>query len=64
MLEHPDITAAQLTGYPKPTYMGPALKCDDCGSPIYPGEAFYELDEKVYCEGCIDCAVRERKRYA
>lgn len=34
---------------PEPVYL-----CDECGDGIYDGEPYYSIDDKHYCEGCID----------
>ena len=29
-------------------------KCHFCSEPIYEGESCYEIDNLIYCEGCMD----------
>ena len=29
-------------------------ECDCCGADIYEGDDYYEIEEKRYCEPCID----------
>lgn len=32
----------------------PKYWCGDCGEPIYEGEFYYDIDDKIICEKCID----------
>ena len=31
-----------------------ACTCDECGEPIYVGEKYYDIEDTVICEDCID----------
>ena len=28
--------------------------CEECGADIYEGETYYEIDDKCYCEDCVN----------
>ncbi len=28
--------------------------CDCCGEEIYEGEAYYDIADRIYCEGCVE----------
>ena len=50
-LQHPYITAALATGYPKPYK---PLLCDTCKDVIQPGEYYGECDGRLICSDCIE----------
>lgn len=29
--------------------------CSECGNPIQNGEAYYEIDNEIVCEDCMNC---------
>lgn len=31
-----------------------ACTCDECGEPIYVGEKYYDIEDIVVCENCIE----------
>ncbi len=51
-LQHPDITAAEATGYPEP-YMHSRLHCERCGCGIYEDMPYYEIEDKPLCPDCV-----------
>lgn len=51
MLEHPDITRIQRTGYPVPLC---ELLCTQCHQPIYSGETYGVCDHRVICADCLE----------
>ena len=54
-LEHPDITAAQRTGYPQRVRAKVAAFCSDCGAPIFPGERFLRIRGwGCLCQDCVE----------
>ena len=54
MLQHPDITAAERTGYPYGRAPKPAFCCDECGQDVYVGESYYALDGRRFCRKCVE----------
>lgn len=52
-LEHPDITEAHYTGYPR-SHREPAAvhKCLVCGEYIYEGDNFYNVADGEVCTDC------------
>jgi formylmethanofuran dehydrogenase subunit E len=49
--EHPDISTALATGYPK--RYKPIL-CDTCKEAVQPGEHYGEFDGRIICTDCIE----------
>ena len=56
MIEHPDITAAELTGYPRQRQNG--LRCRLCGCIICEDEPYYDLEDWIYCPNCLAKCLR------
>lgn len=58
MLEHPDITNALRTGWPRGGAEGTIPCCEDCGQEVQPGSGKYDrlfqwVDEWL----CFDCVM-------
>ena len=56
-LEHPDITAAQLTGYPERKKRQIVQTCDICGETLDQCERFIQIPEISnlrVCESCVE----------
>lgn len=52
MLEHPDISTAQIYGYQfKPTE--PICFCDRCGGDINEGDDYYDTGNEFVCKCCM-----------
>lgn len=51
-LQHPDITAAERTGYPNRIHTG--LSCDWCFGNIYDGEVYFDVHGEILCSDCMD----------
>ena len=58
-LEHPDISYALATGYPKSAPSG-VCTCAYCGCVIREDDPYYEIAGVDYCPDCV----QEAKRYA
>lgn len=57
MRDHPDIEAAERTGYQhKPKVFA---YCEECGGEIYVGENYYEIRDMVFCPWCIETMRKE-----
>lgn len=55
MIEHPDITAIQRTGYPRwcPD-AEPTMFCDNCGAELMRGDKFYRVHNECFCVDCME----------
>ena len=53
-LEHPDVTAAQLTGYPRRHTRVYVPNCTMCGEPISSAEWYFPYGDELICSNCID----------
>lgn len=64
-LEHPDITAAHLTGYAA-SHREPAAvaRCAVCGASICEGDDYYDLSDEAVCEGCDRDYMRRFRKIA
>lgn len=59
-LQHPEITRALRTGYPRPEIRPAAAPvCQLCGYAVRPGELYGACDGKVLCGSCADDEWRE-----
>lgn len=50
--DHPDIIRVETTGYiedEKAEY-----QCSCCECEIYEGEVYFEIEEEIYCEDCLN----------
>ena len=52
-LQHPDITAAERTGYPRGREPEVFAQCEYCGDDIYIGEDYYDIHGYKYCWHCM-----------
>ena len=61
-LQHPDITAAERTGYPRSFRFRPRkyTDCDWCGKSIIEGDEYYDVHGEILCMDCMS----ECRRYA
>ena len=58
MMQHPDITAAERTGYPCNREPIGYLTCDWCGENIYLSEDYYDIHGEILCVECVnECKV-------
>ena len=53
-LQHPDVTAAERTGYAPGRAPAAAFRCDECGEDVRVGEAYYEVGARRYCRRCVE----------
>lgn len=57
MLEHPDITSAVLTGYPRKRIRMMTSRiiheCDSCGEPLTNCAWFIEVGGERMCDSCV-----------
>ena len=59
-LEHPDVSAAQRTGYARGREPKVAAFCSECGEPIFVGEIFLRISHfGCICHDCVDANWRE-----
>lgn len=56
-LEHPDITAALMTGYPRRKTV--SYNCDGCGEPLLEQEWFVDIGGSRYCNVCVEAMKQE-----
>lgn len=54
MLQHPDITAAERTGYPRGMEPQIFTTCDWCGAEIRIGDDYYNIHGEILCTQCVD----------
>lgn len=59
ILEHPDITHALLTGYPKP--IRPGVECTGCGCVLFGDDKIFFLDGEELCDSCFMSQLEEYK---
>lgn len=52
--DHPDIRAAERTGYAYGKEPKGYLTCDWCGGEIYLGTDYYEIQGETICSECVD----------
>lgn len=53
-LQHPDITAAERTGYPRHRQPRVFTTCDWCGTEIQEGDEYYEIHGEILCAECVN----------
>ena len=51
-LQHPDITAAERTGYPRQPRV--FTTCDWCGTEIREGDEYYDIHGEILCAECVN----------
>ena len=51
-VEHPDITAIILTGYPL-GYEEDLVFCEECGTDITDDDVYEDYDHECLCERCL-----------
>jgi len=57
--DHPDITAAERTGYPRRIEPVSHLECDWCGQKICGGDEYFDIHGEILCFDCgTDCLRR------
>lgn len=57
MLEHPEITQIEKTGYPHRRYNSRfACVCHTCDCEMREGDPAYDLGDHIYCEECVKAA--------
>lgn len=39
---------------PEATHLEPVCKCSECGEGMYNGEPYYQINEHIICEECIN----------
>jgi DNA-directed RNA polymerase subunit RPC12/RpoP len=39
----------------------PAGVCNSCGDKVYIGEEVYKIDNKIYCEDCVEKVILEEE---
>lgn len=61
-LQHPDITAAERTGYPRHRQPRVFTTCDWCGSKIYEGDTYFDIHGLILCADCLIEGKREVNR--
>lgn len=61
MQEHPDITSALRTGYPRRCK---GAECCRCGGIIRSGEDYFCERDMQYCTVCYESIVEDRRRTA
>ena len=55
-MQHPDITSAELTGYPRGHEPMIFTTCDWCGAEIQIGDDYYNIHGEILCCECVeDC---------
>ncbi len=52
MLEHPDITNIERTGYATPEEK-PYCRCSGCVKDIFTGEKYMAYDDVIFCMDCV-----------
>ena len=53
-LQHPDITAAERTGYPRGRQPRVFTDCDWCGAEIQEGDEYYDIHGEILCAECVN----------
>lgn len=53
-LQHPDITAAERTGYAFGKEPKVFCYCEECGGEIYFGEDYYQIRDSCFCKWCVE----------
>lgn len=61
-LQHPDITAAERTGYALGNEPHDYLECDWCGGFIYLGTEYYDIHGEILCASCVEDCKKEHER--
>ena len=54
MLQHPDVTAAERTGYPRSLAPRVFTTCDWCGEDIRIGDDYYDVHGEILCCECVE----------
>lgn len=64
-LQHPDITAAERTGYRRSRYRPRVFTtCDWCGRNINESDEYYYIHGEIICCDCkIECTRTENRRF-
>ena len=58
-LQHPDITAAERTGFPRRKQPATWMTCDWCGVTIRYGDEYFDIHGEIICFDCgTDCLKR------
>ncbi len=53
-LQHPDVSAAERTGYARGGAPRTAFRCDACGEDVYVGDSYYALCGRRFCRRCVE----------
>lgn len=53
-LQHPDVSAAERTGYARGRTQETAFRCDGCGKEIYVGEGCFDVCGERLCRRCME----------
>jgi hypothetical protein len=61
--EHPAVLAMERDGC-LPERRGAEHHCQACGGGIFPGEKFYLVNDRAFCEDHWEEALEEAKEYA